>query len=167
MFETDHGNRAADPVAAMLRGQAMSRGLFRDRLVVSPTDDGVYWFTCAPFRYQRDREDPATIIEVPVGFLSDFTSTPRELWGLFPPWGVYAYGALIHDSLYWFQTVPRATADLIFVEAMEARNVPALTIHALYKAVSEFGQLAWDDNARRRAAGENRVAWVPGVWTKR
>lgn len=142
-------------------------GKFLDRLVVSPTDDGVYWFTCAPFRYQRDRSDPATIIEVQTGFMTDFTSTPRALWALFPPWSVAGYGALLHDHEYWFQTRPRADADLIFVEAMEARNVPELTIHALYKAVAEFGQLAWDENARARAGGAERIAYVPVTVTKR
>jgi hypothetical protein len=141
-------------------------GRFLDRLVVSPTDDGVSWMTVAPFRYQRDRTDPSTIIEVPVGFMTDFTSTPRELWSMLPPWSVYGYAAVLHDHEYWSQTRSRADADLIFVEAMEARNVPALTIHALYDAVSEFGQAAWNENARLKTLGVGRVAHVPGYWTK-
>jgi Protein of unknown function (DUF1353) len=142
-------------------------GRFLDRLVVSPADDGAYWMTCAPFRYQRDRNDPTTILEVPVGFLTDFTSTPRELWGIYPPWGVYGYAAVLHDHEYWFQTRPRADADLIFVEAMEARDVPAFTINKFYAVLSEFGQAAWDNNTRLKASGVGRIAWVPGTWTKK
>jgi Protein of unknown function (DUF1353) len=142
-------------------------GRFLDPLVVSLTNDGIHWFTCAPFRYQRDRNDPATAIRVPVGFLTDFTSTPRGVWGLLPPWGIYGQASLVHDVLYWFQTTDRATADLVLLEAMEALNVADATRWAIYKAVSEFGQIAWDENARARVGGAERIAYVPVTVTKR
>ena len=102
-------------------------GRFLDPLVVSPRPDGIYWFTCAPFRYRRDRDDPASVIEVPVGFLTDFASTPREIWSVFPPWGIYGPAAIVHDRLYWYQDVSRETADLIFLEAMTALGATVLS----------------------------------------
>lgn len=37
---------------------------------------------------------------VPKGYKTDLASVPRLLWALFPPFGRYAFAAVIHDKVY-------------------------------------------------------------------
>ena len=96
-------------------------------------------------------------VTVPVGFVTDFTSIPRVFWSALRPDGLYTYPAIVHDYLYWEQTVPRETADLIFKFGMEDFRVATPTIAAVYNAVKTFGGLAWQSNAKLKAAGEKRL----------
>jgi len=96
-------------------------------------------------------------VTVPVGFVTDFTSIPRVFWSALRPDGLYTYPAIVHDYLYWEQTVPRETADLIFKFGMEDFRVATSTIAAVYNAVKTFGGLAWQSNAKLKAAGEKRL----------
>jgi len=96
-------------------------------------------------------------VTVPVGFVTDFTSIPRVFWSALRPDGLYTYPAIVHDYLYWEQTVPREAADLIFKFGMEDFRVATPTIAAVYNAVKTFGGLAWQSNAKLKAAGEKRL----------
>ena len=42
-------------------------------------------------------DDPAEIITVPAGFVTDLASIPRVVWSFFPPDGPWVKGAVIHD----------------------------------------------------------------------
>jgi len=93
---------------------------------------------------------------VPQGFVTDLATIPRVFWQVLRPTGRYAYAAVVHDYLYWTQRRSREEADEIFRVAMEDSKVDAITVETLYQAVRQFGQGAWDANARLRKAGECR-----------
>ena len=97
------------------------------------------------FVYYRSATD---LIEVPAGFETDFASVPRVLWSLFPPIGLYAKAAVVHDYLYVTHAVDRRTADDILLEACEALGVPMLTRKLLYLAVRIFGAAGWRRKGR-------------------
>jgi hypothetical protein len=83
------------------------------------------------------------IVGAPRGFVSDLASVPRLLWFLFPPSGNYAPAAIIHDWLYAAQTVSRARADWIFLDAMRAEGVNWFARWALYFGVRAGGWFPW------------------------
>ena len=96
-------------------------------------------------------------VEVPSGFATDLASVPRLLWSAFPRTGRYAYAAIIHDYLYWYQPMKREEADQIFAHAMQDSKVPPATLATLFQTVNLAGQSAWDANKKAREKGEKRV----------
>lgn len=96
------------------------------------------------FRYISSRGT----ITVPCGFLTDGASVPRVFWGIFDPWGPYFPAALIHDWLYSRSstgrvTCDRATADAVFLEAMERIGVGWAKRRIIYRAVRLGGWASW------------------------
>jgi len=84
------------------------------------------------------------IITVPTGFITDGASVPRIFWPIFDPFGGYFHAAIIHDYLYsrWSTAhfnCDRATADLIFKEAMWNRGIGCMTRETIYRAVRLCG----------------------------
>lgn len=84
----------------------------------------------------------------PEGFVTDFASIPRPLWGLFPKTGSYDRAAVIHDAGYEGRLLTRtkagellrvhtakSVADKLFLEAMEADGVGWLRRRLMYRAV--------------------------------
>ena len=65
-------------------------------------------------------------IVVPEGFVTDFASTPKWCWMIYPPTGHYQRAALLHDYLYGMTghgpwgSLSRGICDLIFREQMKA-----------------------------------------------
>jgi hypothetical protein len=96
-------------------------------------------------------------VTVPKGFITDLASIPQVFWSLLRPDGEYAYAAIIHDYLYWFQTRPRVETDTIFKLGMADFSIPAPTIESIFRAVRLGGGASWDNNARLRKAGEKRI----------
>lgn len=130
---------------------------FTDVLLVSPMDDGKSWVVMRGFGYALGSEYSGNVIEVPKGFVTDFTSVPRVFQWLVPRWGKYGNAAIIHDWLYWQQDLPRREVDLVFLEAMGVMRVFPLTKHLIYRAVRIFGWYAWLRNRADRESGFNRV----------
>jgi hypothetical protein len=95
-------------------------------------------------------------VTVPVGFVTDFASIPRLFWSALRPDGLYTYPAIVHDYLYWEQSVSREAADSIFKFGMEDFRVPSATAASVYNSVRTFGGSAWQGNAQLKAAGEQR-----------
>ena len=135
----------------------MSR--FTAVLLVSPLADGRTWVIRSDFGYAVGAEDSGDVIDVPIGFRTDFASVPRLLWMVFPPWGKYGNAAVIHDYLYWAQPPQRTRrdADRIFEEAMGVLQVSPLQRYPLYWAVSLFGWWVWWQNRRRKRKGFEKV----------
>lgn len=133
----------------------MSR--FTELLVISPLSDGRNWVIRKEFGYAVGSEDSKEVINVPVGFVTDFASVPRPLWWLFPKWGKYGNAAVIHDYLYWDQRCSKKKADLIFREAMGVLGVNKLTSYILYRSVFWFGCFAWKSNQELKRKDYNRV----------
>ena len=96
-------------------------------------------------------------VTVPKGFVTDFASVPRVFWSLLPPDGIYTYAAVIHDYMYWQQSTSRETADEVFKVAMLELRVQQSTVDAIYSAVRTFGSIAWNNNVKARAKGEQRI----------
>jgi Protein of unknown function (DUF1353) len=97
------------------------------------------------------------IVRVPSGFVTDLASIPQVFWSMLRPDGMYAYPAITHDYLYWFQLTSKAVADDILRLGMQDLGVSKQSIFTIYEAVNYFGQTAWVGNARLRAQGEKRV----------
>ncbi|OOG89416.1 hypothetical protein B0E41_00445 [Hydrogenophaga sp. A37] len=100
---------------------------------------------------------PLPSVTAPRGFVTDFASVPRLFWTLLPPDGAYTYAAVLHDFLYWEQSISRPAADEVLKFAMQELKVATTTSDAIYTAVRTFGSSAWDDNARLKSQGEKRV----------
>jgi hypothetical protein len=115
------------------------------------------WALVKPISWLPGAGQPGSRVDVPVGFVTDFASIPRPFWSLVRPDGDYAYAAVFHDYLYWFQERTRPEADEVFRLAMKDFNIGEATISIIYNAVRSFGQPAWDANGRLRSAGEKRV----------
>lgn len=94
---------------------------------------------------------------VPRGFVTDLASIPQVFWSLLRPDGEYAYAAIVHDYLYWFQTRSREESDAILKFGMQDFSIPAPTIETIYRAVRLGGAVSWASNARWRNAGEKRI----------
>lgn len=117
-------------------------------LDVRDCDDGT-WVTLSAFDYDIGYVGGYTI-QVPKGFVTDFASTPRAIWWLFPPMGPYRKAAVIHDWLYATQEFAKVVADGIFLEAMEVLKVPYLTRYTVYMAVRMGGWFAWRGHTKAR-----------------
>ena len=96
-------------------------------------------------------------IHVPKGFVTDLTSIPQIFWSILRPDGEYTYPAIIHDFLYWTQTLSREEADMVFKLSMEDFGISTAKSFVIYEAVRLGGQSAWDENTKLKALGENRI----------
>ncbi len=134
----------------------MSR--FTDILVVSPMADGQTWYLRNEFGYDVGEKGSGDTVNVPAGFMTDFASVPRLLWGLLPRWGRYGNAAVIHDFLYREQIRSRKAADDIFLQAMQVLEVGRFERYTLYWAVRLFGGRAWRKRRRQNRAGQEMVA---------
>jgi len=133
----------------------MSR--FTEILTVSPLPNGKSWVLRKPFGYDVGEEGSGETIEVPVGFVTDFTSVPRILRGIIPCWGKYGNAAVIHDYCYWEQKYTRKRADEIFREAMGVLEVSRIHRAVLYWMVRLFGWIHWYRNTKDKENGIQRI----------
>jgi hypothetical protein len=76
------------------------------------------------------------------------------------PDGLYTYPAIVHDYLYWTQSVSKEVADKILQFGMEDFGIARPTIATIYQAVNLAGGSAWTSNARLKGAGERRILRV-------
>jgi len=134
----------------------MSR--FLNLLKVTPYGDGQNWCLLEDFSFERGAEGSGLIITVPKLFITDFASVPRAFWNVIPPWGKYGFAAVIHDYLYYDQTLPKKDADEILMDGMEVLGVGTVERDIIYEAVSKAGQAAWDENTKKKATGFIRIA---------
>ena len=108
--------------------------------LVGTFDDNMTRFTLTEqFRYRIGSMESTEIITVPVGYTTDFASTPKVIQWLIPPTGQYGKAAVIHDYLYSTGLYSREKADEIFYEAMLVLGVPKWKAYSMFKAVRMFG----------------------------
>lgn len=125
---------------------------FTSQLEITPHEDGNRWCLLREFTYHLGRDDSGITITVPRGFITDFASTPRFVWSLFPPWGKHGKAAVLHDWLYAHRLLSRAMADAAFLEAMGVLGVSRFKRWTIYSAVRLFGWLAYGKgNADRKS----------------
>ena len=122
---------------------------FTKPLIVKPLDSRK-WELIEEFEYYTDVFKERTSIKVPKGFITDFASTPRILWSVFPPWGKYGKAAVLHDYLYQTAMFDRKTCDLIFKEAMDVLGVGKIKRELMYLAVRLFGKKHYNKTFKER-----------------
>jgi hypothetical protein len=110
------------------------------------------WQLAAPLVYHS--EMLALAVTVPALFETDFASIPRFFHRLLPKNGTYDAAAVVHDYLYASGDVDKATADLVFKEALTVLKVPAWRRVAMYEAVHWFGGAAWRQHRNGTREGE-------------
>ncbi|MBF0170807.1 MAG: DUF1353 domain-containing protein [Nitrospinae bacterium] len=92
------------------------------------------WRLLSPLKYDSDYLKK--VIEVPAGFDTDFSSTPKGMQQ-------YAFKAsVLHDWAYRTKSLSKEDADEMFLEAMLVDRIPVA--HTYYLAVKNFGQMAYD-----------------------
>jgi len=120
---------------------------FTTPLEVESLQETGKWKLTEPFEYVVGSiEDPKDIIKIPAGFITDFASTPRFLWSIFPPFGKYGKASVVHDFLYSKYIYSRKQCDEIFLEAMGVLKVPKWKKYLMYYAVRLFGRSHYSKN---------------------
>ena len=79
---------------------------------------------------------------VPKGFTTDFASIPGIGRIFLPRWGLYGWGAILHDYLYAKNGpigVSRKEADRMFLVFMKLRDTPIWQMLTIYYSVRLFG----------------------------
>lgn len=119
----------------------------KDDLVVRSIGPAT-WQLVEDFYFYFNESNKEDGIVVPEGFVTDFASVPRALWGVFPPIGLYTKAAVIHDYLYQYGHEfgrDRAFCDGIFLEAMKALGVSSAVRNSMYWGVRMFGGSAYNE----------------------
>jgi hypothetical protein len=101
------------------------------------------WRLNEPLRYEVERGDCCTLIEVPAGFVTDGPTIPRPLWPVLPVFGPYLRCGILHDYLCYRlakgephpDAANRLAADRLFLEALGAVHANCLARLALYAGV--------------------------------
>lgn len=120
---------------------------FLTSLCVTEIDDSVFQVCDHTFSYYSDRI--AQVIDVPVGFFTDFASVPR-LGVVYAMLGNTAHEpAVIHDWCYYTGTLTREAADKILLEAMAVIGVPLWRRWPIYWGVRMGGWHAWNDHRKK------------------
>ena len=101
-------------------------------------------------------QDKSRTVVVPQGFVFTLDQVPNLFWSLVRPDEQILLPLILHEYLYWTQETTREEADQILREAM-AELSSATTAAVIYQAVRSFGDGAWKNMAKRRAAGERRI----------
>jgi hypothetical protein len=100
--------------------------------------DARNWLYLEPFEFASETLE--RILRIPAGFTTDFASTPRIVWPIFPPTGTYSKAAGGHDYLYRTPGIcSRLQADETFKEMMVALKVAWEIRDLMFLAVREFG----------------------------
>lgn len=93
--------------------------------------------------------DGAERVDVPALATSDFNSTPRIVWSVFPPWR-YPEAGVVHDWLYRHPgDRTREACDRIHRRVLEVTGASWVLRQTAYRALRWFGGRAW--NGYRRA----------------
>lgn len=115
-----------------------------------PFVDGRTWVLERELEVRLDGRD----IRVPAGFVTDLASIPGLAERIRSRVGTYNRAAIVHDWLYWTGLCSREEADRIFLKAMRTSGTSERVARQIYRAVQVGGWVAFDDNARLRAAEE-------------
>lgn len=82
---------------------------------------------------------------VPAGEKTDLASVPRIPFAYMLTGGKAKYASVPHDYLCRTGIVSRHVADAVFLEAMEATNVPGWRRHLMHAAVRGYAVVAGKD----------------------
>lgn len=124
---------------------------YTTQLRVDPFDETMRrWILREEFDYVIGDLNADEKVTVPVGFITDFATIPRFLWGILPPMGVYGKACVVHDYLCTYKTIKTKTGDRkctrlegdkIFLEAMGVSNVNPMIKYAMFAGVRIYAIL--------------------------
>lgn len=99
---------------------------------------------------------------VPKGFITDFASVPKKLWGLVGPYGRHTKAAVLHDWLYSSQSkenFSKEVADRLFLLFMEYLAVPKKDKFLLFNGVDKFGK-PFFQKKEAEVWYVDKIAWI-------
>lgn len=115
---------------------------FKDPLIVESV--GSKWKLVKPFQfYYMFGDYKLYAVIVPENFITDFASTPKILYPLLPPVGIYNKATIVHDFLYSKQSkfqFTRKVCDKVFLQALEVLSVPKWKRLLMFWGVRLFGK---------------------------
>ena len=80
-------------------------------------------------------------VVVPKGFTTNLASTPRILWPVFPPSGIYTEASVVHDYLYSTELIPYNKADKVYKEICEMCGTSKIRSTLMFGGLRGFGWL--------------------------
>lgn len=108
-----------------------------------------------PLRYEANQGEYEIV--VPIGFITDLASIPREFWWWESPQESTLAPAILHDYLYWEQSCTKDEADAVMYLAMKEVGLGFLKRYAVYAGVrTPIATSAWNNNKTARNKGESR-----------
>jgi hypothetical protein len=123
---------------------------------VIPFGDWDYYYIDDDLKWTPNPGQSFKPVNVPKGFVTDLASVPAFRWGAYPPTGRYAYAAIVHDYLYWTQTLTQKESDDILKAAMEDSRVDSTTVSRFHWWLGQVGARAWASNQQAKKNGEKR-----------
>jgi hypothetical protein len=111
------------------------------------------WEVYEPFEYHVGSFPSEEVIEVPVGFKTNFASVPRVFWPLISPIDDHGKAAVVHDFCYYIGYDTKKRCDDIFREALVVLKTAKLKVFFMYWSVRLFGWYAWWKNRIRNIRG--------------
>ncbi len=124
---------------------------YTEPLIVGREDSevrpGAAWKVWEDYRVSFRINGEATVLVVPKGTLTDFSTVPAPLRPVVARVGAHLEASVVHDYLYdaWAAFRPGPTerdrlfADKVFLAALVAAEVPAWRRTLMYQAVRRFG----------------------------
>jgi len=105
---------------------------------------GNQWVLKRAFHFYYINESGGqTDVIIPEGFITDFASTPKLLYSVFPPIGIYNKATIVHDYLYSKECsliISRLEADKYFLQAMAVLGVEKWRRSLVYFGVRLHGK---------------------------
>lgn len=106
------------------------------------------WEYHEPWQCEIQTDSGVYSIIIMPGYWTDLASVPKAVRNIFDI-GASEYGVLIasqvHDALYSTHYMSKDFADKIFYEILRYYGMNFVKANIYYKAVSWFGNNAWDD----------------------
>lgn len=120
-------------------------GYYVQRLIDLKYIDGIRWRLASVVEFYSDTIK--AFVRSESGTITDFASIPRLLWWAYPP-AKYGDEAVPHDELYRTQAVngvaiTRKQADMVFLEALQLKEMPEIRRKIFYYGVRVGGFVAW------------------------
>jgi Protein of unknown function (DUF1353) len=86
------------------------------------------------------------IIEIPVGFITDFASVPKILWSAISSIGKFNLASVVHDYFYSTHIYSRCFSDKEFLRLMHMTSPNTkLRNRIMFYAVRLFGNKRWKE----------------------
>jgi len=114
-------------------------------LLVEADDSGEYFILSSEMKSDVWIDDVLYNINVPAGFITDFTSVPYSIWPLIKKLGPWNLPSILHDYLYNVGVFDHLTTDRIFYAALTFRKVSKWRKNIIYDGLRLFSHNRWNE----------------------